>query len=172
MDHQTFMPPSTTMAKTTFGAETILKHAARMTHQQAHEIQPFGHRIGPSCDATFISRIRAGRSFAATGRFYNETAVCQAKQFSGAMRDARGSGMRSSAPAPGVTFAQAETALHAVTPASPMIGPTFGSGSRGHPVDVQDDFASESARGSVTAGSQLSSCDESSSSVSRILDEK
>ena len=33
------------MAKSTLDAETILKRAAPITHQHAHEIQPFGHLV-------------------------------------------------------------------------------------------------------------------------------
>jgi starvation-inducible DNA-binding protein len=33
------------MTKATLDAETILKRAAPLTHQQAHEIQPFGHLV-------------------------------------------------------------------------------------------------------------------------------
>src|SRR6266496_2684894 len=33
------------MTKSTFEAEAILKRAAPLTHQQAHEIQPFGHLV-------------------------------------------------------------------------------------------------------------------------------
>jgi starvation-inducible DNA-binding protein len=33
------------MMKTTIEAETILKRASPLTHQQAHEIQPFGHLV-------------------------------------------------------------------------------------------------------------------------------
>jgi starvation-inducible DNA-binding protein len=33
------------MTKTTIDAETILKRATPLTHQQAHEIQPFGHLV-------------------------------------------------------------------------------------------------------------------------------
>src|SRR5437899_3977849 len=33
------------MTKSTLDAEAILKHAAPLTHQQAHEIQPFGHLV-------------------------------------------------------------------------------------------------------------------------------
>jgi starvation-inducible DNA-binding protein len=33
------------MTKTTIDAETILKRAAPLTHQHAHEIQPFGHLV-------------------------------------------------------------------------------------------------------------------------------
>jgi hypothetical protein len=33
------------MKKTTIDAETILKRAAPLTHQQAHETQPFGHLV-------------------------------------------------------------------------------------------------------------------------------
>jgi starvation-inducible DNA-binding protein len=33
------------MTKTTIDAETILKRAAPLAHQQAHEIQPFGHLV-------------------------------------------------------------------------------------------------------------------------------
>src|ERR1700674_5428588 len=33
------------MMKTTIDAETILKRAAPLTHQHAHEIQPFGHLV-------------------------------------------------------------------------------------------------------------------------------
>ena len=33
------------MTKTTIDAETILKRAAPLVHQQAHEIQPFGHLV-------------------------------------------------------------------------------------------------------------------------------
>lgn len=33
------------MTKSTLKAEAILKHAAPLTHQQAHEIQPFGHLV-------------------------------------------------------------------------------------------------------------------------------
>ena len=33
------------MAKTTIDAETILKRATPLAHQQAHEIQPFGHLV-------------------------------------------------------------------------------------------------------------------------------
>src|SRR4249919_1895025 len=33
------------MAKTTIDAETILKRAEPLVHQQAHEIQPFGHLV-------------------------------------------------------------------------------------------------------------------------------
>jgi putative ABC transport system permease protein len=57
--------------------------------------------------------------------FYTETAVWQAKQFSGAMIDRRGSGTPVVARLrPGVTLEQAMTALNAVTPASTMMGPT------------------------------------------------
>src|SRR2546428_10027806 len=33
------------MTKATLDAETILKRAAPLTHQHAHEIQPFGHLV-------------------------------------------------------------------------------------------------------------------------------
>ena len=33
------------MTKSTLAAEAILKRAAPLTHQQAHEIQPFGHLV-------------------------------------------------------------------------------------------------------------------------------
>ena len=33
------------MTKSTLEAEAILKRAAPLTHQQAHEIQPFGHLV-------------------------------------------------------------------------------------------------------------------------------
>src|SRR5580700_3420911 len=33
------------MTKTTIDAETILKRATPLVHQQAHEIQPFGHLV-------------------------------------------------------------------------------------------------------------------------------
>ena len=33
------------MTKSTLDAEAILKRAAPLTHQQAHEIQPFGHLV-------------------------------------------------------------------------------------------------------------------------------
>ena len=33
------------MTKTTIDAETILKRATPLAHQQAHEIQPFGHLV-------------------------------------------------------------------------------------------------------------------------------
>src|SRR2546428_965306 len=33
------------MPKRTLDADAILKRAARLTHQQAHEIQPFGHLV-------------------------------------------------------------------------------------------------------------------------------
>src|SRR6201984_744330 len=33
------------MTKSTLDVETILKRAAPLTHQQAHEIQPFGHLV-------------------------------------------------------------------------------------------------------------------------------
>ena len=33
------------MAKTTIDTETILKRATPLAHQQAHEIQPFGHLV-------------------------------------------------------------------------------------------------------------------------------
>jgi predicted permease len=56
--------------------------------------------------------------------FYNETAVWQAKQFSSAMFDRRGSGTPVIARLrPGVTLAQAKAALDAVTPPSTMMGP-------------------------------------------------
>ena len=59
--------------------------------------------------------------------FYNETAVWQASQFSGAMLDQRASGTPVVARLrPGVTFVAAKAALDAVTPASPIMGPTSG----------------------------------------------
>ena len=33
------------MTKSTLDAEAILKHAAPLTHQHAHEVQPFGHLV-------------------------------------------------------------------------------------------------------------------------------
>ena len=33
------------MTKRTLDADTILKHAAPLVHQHAHEIQPFGHLV-------------------------------------------------------------------------------------------------------------------------------
>jgi len=57
--------------------------------------------------------------------FYNETAVWQAKQFSGARLDRRGLGTPVIARLrPGVTLAEATAALGTVTPASTMSGPT------------------------------------------------
>jgi putative ABC transport system permease protein len=57
--------------------------------------------------------------------FYNETAVWQARQFSGAMLDRRGSGTPVIARLrPGVGLAQARAALDAVTPAATIKGPT------------------------------------------------
>lgn len=59
------------------------------------------------------------------GGFYNETAVWQARQFTAAWLDRRGTGtpviarLRS-----GVTLAQARTALDAVTPGATLVGPT------------------------------------------------
>lgn len=56
--------------------------------------------------------------------FYNGTAVWQAKRFSSAMFDRRGSGTPVVARLrPGVTAAQAKAALDAVTPPSTMMGP-------------------------------------------------
>jgi predicted permease len=57
--------------------------------------------------------------------FYQETAVWQAKRFTGARLDRRGSGTPVIARLrPGVTLAQARTALDAVTSASTVSGPT------------------------------------------------
>ena len=57
--------------------------------------------------------------------FYNETAVWQARQFSGVMFHRRGSGTPVIARLrPGITLAQAVAALNTVTPASTMSGPT------------------------------------------------
>jgi predicted permease len=57
--------------------------------------------------------------------FYRETAVWQARQFSGPMLDRRGSGTPVIARLrPGVTLAEARAALDAVTPASTISGPT------------------------------------------------
>lgn len=57
--------------------------------------------------------------------FYTETAVWQARQFSGVMLDRRATGTPVVARLrPGVTLEQAMTALSAVTPASTLMGPT------------------------------------------------
>jgi predicted permease len=57
--------------------------------------------------------------------FYQETAIWQARQFSGAMLDRRGSGTPVIARLrPGVTLAQAKAAFDAVTPPASLVGPT------------------------------------------------
>jgi len=66
--------------------------------------------------ATIVGVLPAG--------FYNDTAVWQAKQFSGAFLEMRGSGTPVIARLrPGVTLAQARSALDTVTPAGRVIGP-------------------------------------------------
>ena len=61
--------------------------------------------------------------------FYRESAVWQAMQFSPAMINRRGSGTPAIARLrPGVTLAQAQAALQAVTPAALMFGTTAGPG--------------------------------------------
>ena len=57
--------------------------------------------------------------------FYQETAIWQARRFSGAMLDRRGSGTPVIARLrPGVALAQARAALDAVTPPDSLVGPT------------------------------------------------
>src|SRR5215472_8618480 len=45
MDEERGIHGGVVMAKATMDVEAILKHAAPVTHQQAHETQPFGHLV-------------------------------------------------------------------------------------------------------------------------------